>query len=261
MPKSYMMKNLLNITITLFIIFQASFEAQTDLNQYKYVSVPDRFDFLKTSDQYQLSSLTQFLLTKKGFTVLESIENYPSDLAAISCLLLDVNVEKIKGFLKTKLEVQFINCKKEVVFRSAIGTSKEKDFKMAYHQALRAAFDSMEALNYNYEASATIDISAPIESSTTVLPKPSAQTPSAPVVAASVDPVDSPELPKTLIVSTAYGYDITDANGRVLYSIHPTMEEGVFIIDKLPGIAYKRGKRWVREYVLEKKTVIEPLIP
>ena len=45
MPKSYMMKNLFNITITLFIIFQASFEAQTDLNQYKYVSVPDRFDF------------------------------------------------------------------------------------------------------------------------------------------------------------------------------------------------------------------------
>ena len=255
------MKYLLNTSIVIFFIFKTSLAAQTDLNQYKYVSVPDRFDFMKTNDQYQISSLTQFLLNKKGFNVLESIENYPSDLASNSCLLLDMNIEKIKGFLKTKLEVQFINCKKEVVFRSAIGISKEKDFKMAYHQALRAAFDSIEGLNYNYEASATIDISAPIETSTAVLPKPSAQTPSAPVVAASVDPVDSPELPKTLIVSTAYGYDITDANGRVLYSIHPTMEEGIFIIDKLPGIAYKRGKRWVREYVLEKKTVIEPLIP
>ena len=255
------MKYLLNTSIVIFFIFKTSLAAQTDLNQYKYVSVPDRFDFMKTNDQYQISSLTQFLLNKKGFNVLESIENYPSDLASNSCLLLDVNIEKIKGFLKTKLEVQFINCKKEVVFRSAIGTSKEKDFKMAYHQALRAAFDSMEGLNYNYEASATIDISAPIETSTAVIPKPIIQTPSAPVVAASVDSVDSPELPKTLIVSTAYGYDITDANGRVLYSIHPTMEEGIFIIDKLPGIAYKRGKRWVREYVLEKKTVIEPLIP
>ena len=255
------MKHLLNIPIVIFIIFQISLYAQTDLNQYKYVSVPDRFDFMKTNDQFQMSSLTQFLLTKKGFTVLESIENYPSDLAANSCLLLDVNVKKIKGFLKTKLEVQFINCKKEVVFRSAIGTSKEKDFKIAYHQAIRAAFDSMEVLNYNYEASAAIDISAPIETSTTVLPKPSVQTPSVPVVVASADPVDSPELPKTLIVSTAYGYDITDANGRVLYSIHPTMEEGIFIIDNLPGIAYKRGKRWVREYVLKKKTVIELLIP
>ena len=255
------MKYLLNTSIVIFFIFKTSLAAQTDLNQYKYVSVPDRFDFMKTNDQYQISSLTQFLLNKKGFNVLESIENYPSDLASNSCLLLDMNIEKIKGFLKTKLEVQFINCKKEVVFRSAIGTSKEKDFKMAYHQALRAAFDSIEGLNYNYEASATIDISAPIETSTAVIPKPIVQTPSAPVVAASVDSVDSPELPKTLIVSTAYGYDITDANGSVLYSIHPTMEEGIFIIDKLPGIAYKRGKRWVREYVLEKKTVIEPLVP
>ena len=256
-----MMKHLLNIPIVIFIIFQTSLDAQTDLNQYKYVSVPDRFDFMKTNNQYQISSLTQFLLTKKGFTVLESIENYPSDLAANSCLLLDINVEKIKGFLKTKLELQFINCKKEMVFRSAIGTSKEKDFKMAYHQAIRAAFDSMEALNYNYEASAAIDISAPIEPSKPVLPKPSVQTPPVPVVVASVDPVDLLELPKNLIVSTAYGFDITDANGRVLYSIHPTMGEGIFIIDKLPGIAYKRGKRWVREYVLEKKTVIEPLVP
>ena len=255
------MKYLLNTSIVIFFIFKTSLAAQTDLNQYKYVSVPDRFDFMKTNDQYQISSLTQFLLNKKGFNVLESIENYPSDLASNSCLLLDMNIEKIKGFLKTKLEVQFINCKKEVVFRSAIGISKEKDFKMAYHQALRAAFDSIEGLNYNYEASATIDISAPIETSTAVIPKPIVQTPSAPVVAASVDSVDSPELPKTLIVSTAYGYDITDANGRVLFSIHPTMEEGIFIIDKFPGIAYKRGRRWVREYVLEKKTVIEPLLP
>ena len=202
------MKYLLNNSIVIFFIFKTSLAAQTDLNQYKYVSVPDRFDFMKTNDQYQISSLTQFLLNKKGFNVLESIENYPSDLASNSCLLLDMNIEKIKGFLKTKLEVQFINCKKEVVFRSAIGTSKEKDFKMAYHQAIRAAFDSMEVLNYNYEESAAIDISAPIETSTTVLPKPSVQTPSAPIVVASVDPVDLPELPKTLIVSTAYGLSL-----------------------------------------------------
>ena len=79
-----MMKHLLNIPILIFIIFQTSLYAQTDLNQYKYVSVPDRFDFMKTNDQYQISSLTQFLLNKKGFNVLESIENYPSDLASNS---------------------------------------------------------------------------------------------------------------------------------------------------------------------------------
>ena len=46
----------------------------------------------------------------------------------------------------------------------------------------------------------------------------------------------------------------------MLYSLFQTIQEGVFIIDKLTGIAYKRGNRWVREYVINKRIVIEPLI-
>ena len=46
--------------------------AQMSLNDYKYVSVPEKFDFLKSNDQYQLNSLTFFLLKKKGFTVLNN---------------------------------------------------------------------------------------------------------------------------------------------------------------------------------------------
>ena len=104
--------------------------------------MPDRFDFLKSTDQYQVNSLTKFLLEKNGFLVLDTSSNYPSDLVNNRCLLLNVNVEKIKGFLNTKLEVQFRNCKNELVFKSAIGTSKLKDFKKGYHAALRAAFES-----------------------------------------------------------------------------------------------------------------------
>ena len=51
--------------------------AQLSINDYKYVSVPDKFDFLKSNDQYQLSSLTKFLLKKNGFTVLNKSDNYP----------------------------------------------------------------------------------------------------------------------------------------------------------------------------------------
>ena len=38
--------------------------AQLSINDYKYVSVPDKFDFLKSNDQYQLNSLTKFFLKK-----------------------------------------------------------------------------------------------------------------------------------------------------------------------------------------------------
>ena len=41
--------------------------AQSSINDYKYVSVAEKFDFLKSNDQYQLNSLTTFLLKKNGF--------------------------------------------------------------------------------------------------------------------------------------------------------------------------------------------------
>ena len=123
------MKHLSITLIAIFVASQTLLTAQTNLDQYKYVSVPNRFDFMKSSDQFQISSLAKFLLTKNKFTVLEDLEKYPADLAANQCLLLNLNVEQIKGFLKTKLEVQFLNCKNQVVFKSDIGMSREKDFK------------------------------------------------------------------------------------------------------------------------------------
>lgn len=41
--------------------------AQESLNGYKYVVVPEKFDFLKSEDLYQINSLTKFLLNKEGF--------------------------------------------------------------------------------------------------------------------------------------------------------------------------------------------------
>ena len=72
-------------SIIIIFLFHLSVFTQNSLNinDYKYVSVPDRFDFLKTSDQYQLNSLTEFLLKKNGFTVINDLKYYPSDLAKI----------------------------------------------------------------------------------------------------------------------------------------------------------------------------------
>ena len=50
--------------LTLFVVLNFNAFAQTALNQYKYFSVPERFEFLKESDQYQVNSLTKFLLQK-----------------------------------------------------------------------------------------------------------------------------------------------------------------------------------------------------
>lgn len=246
------MKHLSITVIAIFVASQTLLTAQTNLDQYKYVSVPNRFDFMKSSDQFQISSLAKFLLTKNKFTVLEDLEKYPADLAANQCLLLNLNVEQIKGFLKTKLEVQFLNCKNQVVFKSDIGMSREKDFKTAYHQALRAAFSSVSEANYKFNE--TVDTVSTNEKPISV--KPAVSTPMQ-----ATDLSSSKLTSEILMTQTSYGFDIKDADGIVVYSLHQTMSDGIYIIDKLPGIVYKRGNRFVREYISNQKIIIEPLTP
>ncbi|MEC8724229.1 MAG: hypothetical protein VXX60_04385 [Bacteroidota bacterium] len=246
------MKHLSINLIAIFVASQTLLIAQTNLDQYKYVSVPNRFDFMKSSDQFQISSLAKFLLTKNKFTVLENLEKYPADLAANQCLLLNLNVEQIKGFLKTKLEVQFLNCKNQVVFKSDIGMSREKDFKTAYHQALRAAFSSVSEANYKFNE--TVDKVPTNEKPISV--KRAVSTPMQ-----DTDLSSSKLTSEILMTQTSYGFDIRDADGILVYSLYQTMSDGIYIIDKLPGIVYKRGNRFVREYISNQKIIIEPLTP
>ena len=80
------MKYLSTLFVFFLILSQNAVFSQNDINNYKYVSVPDRFDFLKSTDQYQVNSLTKFLLEKNGFLVLDTSSNYPSDLENNRCL-------------------------------------------------------------------------------------------------------------------------------------------------------------------------------
>ena len=66
---------------------------------------------------------------------------------------------------------------------------------------------------------------------------------------------------KVKITPTEYGFKvINESTARIIHTLHATIYEGVFLIDNLPGIAYKRGNRWVREFVINQKIVIEPLV-
>ena len=130
--------------------------AQSSLNDYKYIIVPNKYDFLNEADKYQLNSLTKFLFNKKGFTSLLENENYPQDLVNNLCLSLKVDVEKLNSLLKTKLVIVLKNCKNNIVFTSEIGETREKEYRKAYNLALRDAFKSIETINYSYKPSKNI---------------------------------------------------------------------------------------------------------
>ncbi len=120
-----------------------------NLNEYNYVKVPEKFEFLNDKNQYQLNALTAFLFKKYGFKVLYQ-ENFPSQVNP--CEILEADVQKESGLFRTKLYVTLQNCQNEVIFTSKTGVSREKDFKTAYHEALREAFTSVESLNYSPNA-------------------------------------------------------------------------------------------------------------
>ena len=139
------------MVIIFFIAFSVSGFAQQSLNNYKYVVIPKQYDFLKSEDQYQLNSLTKFLFDKEGFIALYDIEQKPEELITNPCSGLSTRITNESGLFTTKLIIELMNCRNEVVFTSAEGRSKEKDYKKAYQEALRDAFNSISSLNYSYE--------------------------------------------------------------------------------------------------------------
>lgn len=143
------MKKLLIFTFV-FMGFLTSTFGQ-DLNSFKYVLVPSGFEFLKEANQYQLNELTKFLLKKNGFEAYMEGEELPMELNQNRCKALIANVRNNSGMFSTKLVVVLKDCKNKEVFISEEGSSREKDYKTAYQEALRSAFESLAALNYKYE--------------------------------------------------------------------------------------------------------------
>ncbi|UZO80966.1 hypothetical protein NBT05_00440 [Aquimarina sp. ERC-38] len=125
--------------------------SQKKVNTYKYVLVPESYEFTKGKDAYQLNSLTQFLFEKYGFTAFVIGSQLPDDLKDDKCNALSADVTKQPGMFVTKLVISLKDCFGTVIFTSGPGKSREKEFKKAYQEALRNAFKDIEKLNYSYQ--------------------------------------------------------------------------------------------------------------
>jgi len=143
-------------TSALFLLFGITLVAQKSLNSYKYILVPKKYEFQKTEDAYQVNSLTKFLFNKAGFNVLFSDDPYPEDLVDNVCLGLKAIVKNNPSLLATKMKIDLVDCYNNVVFSTSEGRSKIKEYKKAYHDAIRKAFTDIEAIDYKYKPTAGI---------------------------------------------------------------------------------------------------------
>ena len=138
-------------TILFLFISTSKMKSQSDLDQFKYFIVPTYFNGFDIADKYQLNSLTYFLFQKNNFEVLKEIDTKPKDLSDNPCLGGLLRLVKHKGgMFKTKVSFDIVDCNNQVVFKSDIGESREKDFKTAYHEALRNTFECINNEDYNY---------------------------------------------------------------------------------------------------------------
>jgi hypothetical protein len=269
------------ITLLLFLLLAMTATAQdSNFNQYKYVIVNSKFDFVKNVDGYQTSSLTKFLFNKMGFVTFLDNEEFPNDLAINRCNALYADVKDDSGMLVTKSYIEIKDCRGRLLFTSLTGTSRSKEYIKAYRGAIRKAFESVAKIEYTYDPSLA-------EKTTVVVvkkDKPTVQQPKVEKIvkepksektekAAKVkkDPVmvtqevvvketipakkeAKKETSKTTSVDVLYaqpnanGYQLVNTKPEIVFVLLKTNTANKFIIKDKNGTLVKDGDFWLAEY-------------
>lgn len=228
----------------LLLLLSATVFAQKSINNYKYIIVPKQFDFLKTADKYRTSSLTKFLFNKNGFTAFISDEELPAELANNRCLALIAEVKNNSNMFTTKNNIELKDCNNNVVYTSQEGKSKIKDYKRAYHEAIREAFNSIKRLNYNYTP-AVNHVDSELASSpqgefqevqTEVVEK---------VIKERVVKLSENDL---FAQPKKNGYQLINTKPEIVFELLNTNVKDVYIIKNKNGILYKNNNNWIAEY-------------
>ena len=248
--------------ISFFIVLFMStslFSQQSKLDTYQYIIVSDKFDFVRSTDQYQTSSLTKFLLKKKGFKVFLSNEKFPKDLQNDRCIALVATIKDDPGMFTTMSTIQIKDCDGKIIYASKAGESKVKEYKKAYQEAIRNAFASMTDFKYSYNPSSVVTKDEKKEEILTnsipdKLVVPVKIVPEVVVLPEIKKEVEKIEIPvsNTIDVLSAQSKNnelhLMNTKLEVVFVILKTNRVDVFVIKDKNGIFYKSGENWVSEY-------------
>ncbi|TGD57075.1 hypothetical protein [Flavobacterium humi] len=214
------MKNTLSLLLLLVSAFAIG---QTSVNEYKYVQIPAKFDFLKTKDQYGLNTITKVYFEQKGFGVVYDNEIINDAFLLDNCNKLYVDVLEDRTFFATKLTVVIKDCTNRVVYTSEEGTSRKKEHALAYNEALRTALKSFDKQNYTYTGKVA---KTPLQ---TVQP------------VKTENPVNKTEAAGNVTVEKVV---------TIQMSIQKTSDPNVYIASSgnKNGVVLKKGNEWFFEY-------------
>ena len=249
----------------MLLVSNSLLSQQTNLNKYQYIIVADKFDFLKEVDQYQTSSLTKFLLEKKGFEVFLSNQKLPQELNNNRCLSLFASVKDNSSMFTIKNTIEFKDCYGKLVFSSEEGKSKYKDYKKGYQDAIRNAYESMEDFEYSFNPTLISEEKA-VEKEEIIAKNISDEVVSNVVVSPKViinSEIKNTETTKGKVLTTLYaqaienGFQLVNTKPKVIFILLKTNIKDTYLIKYKNGSFYKKDTIWVAEYYLDNKLVKE----
>jgi hypothetical protein len=229
------------VALLLAMSFASTVRSQNTINNYKYILVPERFDFFKTDNQYGLNTLTKALLENVGFTTFMTNEALPAEVAANRCSVLKAELIEKKKFLATALVLLLKDCQGNIIYQSQEGKSREKEWQTAYSEALQNAFASLNAAQYKYDSTtATQTIQTKV--STVPAATPTTTTENKDVLYAQAN---------------ANGYQLIDTSPKKVMTLLRTSQQDNFIADDgiSKGIVFRKNGEWFFEYYKDDKLV------
>jgi hypothetical protein len=278
------MKKHVLVLITFCFAFQLI--AQQELNNYKYIIIPESYDFAQGKDKYQLNSLTKFLFNREGYEAYIISDSLPQDLFNNRCLALSADAEKLKsGLFKTEIQINLKDCYGKLIYTSQVGSSKQKDFGKAYTQALRNAFESFEEFEYQYkpktinQKNENITQSQPKSLVTSEVPQ-NEKNKEGVTVSYNVKSVEYTETSKTNSIqeskeiiktsaeakpllneniyyaqATESGYKLVDAEPKLIMELIRTAQSNTFSVKGKDAIVFKEDGFWYYSEIVDGKTL------
>ncbi|MGI9548265.1 MAG: hypothetical protein ACR2MM_13555 [Flavobacteriaceae bacterium] len=278
------------IFITLLLLgFAGTTFAQ--LNSYKYIVVPKKFEAFKQENLHRTSSLIKLLFSQEGFDVVYD-DALPADLANNRCLGAYVDLEKTSKFLSTRIVLNLKDCNSVTIIRSVEGKSKIKEYEQAYHEAIRRSFTSFKGMNYRYKPAKTKEepVTADFQNDIKTVEEPDKNNIAAEAVVVQVatpeeqyyednrpTPSDytiseqeaevaetdviTDEIPVFTAKELPNGYELLDSQDKLWLTLYETSTAEVFIAknERESGMVYKKNSSWYFEYYQDSELVVEEL--
>lgn len=234
------MKKAFLIVFSLWSLF--SFAQQ--VNEYEFVIVPTKFDFQKSENEYRLNTLLKYRLEEFGFNAFYTSDQMNSNFSD-RCLYLNANVVNESTMFLTKLYVVFKNCDNAIVFQSDHGTSKIKERKESYKEALEEALLSVKAVNYKFTGKANTRLTNNEQHATSIVAQPT-------------EVINENSL---FAQPIANGYQLVDTTPKVILKIFRTSQADYFTAssDTKNGVVFKKNKVWIFEYYKDDQLISEQL--